>query len=295
MKKMKKYCKVISITLCMIVLSMSCFTVNAVSNTDSWVNHAANSFAYGTGSEDNPYVISSATELALLAKLVNDGNEKYSHAQYIQTKDIDLIGYEWIPIGTYEDDEYEKQFFGTYNGNGYEIKNMSITQDDAPYYYFGLFGSCREAKIENVTLNSVKIQFKHIDSGWQLSNGMGSTLCVGGIVGEGTGHSKISNCTVTDILINVDVAMYIGCGGLVGSINYCDVEKSKANGSVTVTASKAIWVGGFAGSVSNETNISQCCFKGSVSSCFNGIVTDDMEEQNNTYMHCTGGFCGDAG
>lgn len=172
---------------------------------------------------------------------------------------------------------------------------MSITQDDAPYYYFGLFGSCREAKIENVTLNNAKIQFKHTDSGWQSSNGMGSSLTVGGIVAEGTGHSKISNCTVNNVLINADTSMSIICGGLAGSTNYCNVEKSKANGSVTVTASRAIWTGGFVGSISNETNISQCRFTGSVSSYFNGIVTEDMVEQNNTYMHCTGGFCGDAG
>ena len=295
MKRIKKYCKVISIMLCIVLLNTSCFTVNAVNNTDSWENHAAKSFADGTGSEDDPYVISSATELALLAKLVNEGNKKYSYAHYIQTKDIDLFGYEWIPIGTYEDDKYEKQFSGTYNGNGYEINNMSITQDDASYCYFGLFGSCMEAKIENVTLNNAKIQFKHTDSGWQSSNGMGSSLTVGGIVADAWRHSTISSCTVNDILINIDTSMSITCGGLAGSINYCDVEKSKASGNITVTASRAIWTGGFAGDISNEVTISQCRFKGSVSSYFDGTKEEYMEEQGYTYIHFTGGFCGDAG
>lgn len=111
MKRMKKYCKIILIMLCIMIMSMGCFTVNAVNNTDSWDNHTAKTFTDGIGNEDDPYVISSAAELALLAKLVNEEHENYSHAYYIQTRDIDLVGYEWIPIGTYEDDEYEKQFF----------------------------------------------------------------------------------------------------------------------------------------------------------------------------------------
>ena len=49
---------------------------------------AAEAFDGGSGTEEDPYQIATAEQLALLAKYVNEGNEDYSKACYIQTADI---------------------------------------------------------------------------------------------------------------------------------------------------------------------------------------------------------------
>ena len=50
---------------------------------------------------------------------------------YYLTADIDLSGWDWTPIGT------SLPFTGTFDGQGYVIKNLKITMS---YQYVGLFG-----------------------------------------------------------------------------------------------------------------------------------------------------------
>jgi uncharacterized repeat protein (TIGR02543 family) len=74
----------------------------------------------GSGTEANPYRVTSAGDLAQLAALVNAGNALYNDKYYIQTKDIDLSAYEnWTPIGI-----YIKPFLGVYDGNKKIIENL---------------------------------------------------------------------------------------------------------------------------------------------------------------------------
>lgn len=74
-------------------------------------------FDSGNGSKENPYVIKTASELALLAKNVNKG-ESYKDAYFKLNNNIDLTEKYWISIGNAED----KAFSGHFNGNGYEVK-----------------------------------------------------------------------------------------------------------------------------------------------------------------------------
>lgn len=70
---------------------------------------------------------------------------------YMQQADIQLSAEEWIPIGT-----WEHPFIGTFNGNGYEIKGLTMTDSDAEIV--GLFGVARDnAQIYNVTLRDFDI------------------------------------------------------------------------------------------------------------------------------------------
>ncbi|MDR2889717.1 MAG: hypothetical protein LBV33_07760, partial [Lachnospiraceae bacterium] len=63
-------------------------------------------FESGSGTEADPYVIVSASQLAYLAEVVNAGDENYFDKHYILGADIDLSDYGrdwndgkgWIPI-----------------------------------------------------------------------------------------------------------------------------------------------------------------------------------------------------
>lgn len=70
---------------------------------------------------------------------------------YMQQADIQLSADEWTPIGT-----WDNPFTGTFNGNGFEIKGLTMTDPDAKLV--GLFGVARDnAQIFNVTLRDCDI------------------------------------------------------------------------------------------------------------------------------------------
>ena len=78
--------------------------------------------------EDGKYQIDSKADLEWLAEQVNNGTS-FSGQQFEQIADIDLggvqdengvwSGTQWTPIGN-----KSKTFSGTYDGNGYVIKNL---------------------------------------------------------------------------------------------------------------------------------------------------------------------------
>ena len=51
---------------------------------------------------------------------------------YILMQNLDLTDIEWTPIGS-----IEEPYLGNFDGNGYEIANLTITKDNL---YNGLFG-----------------------------------------------------------------------------------------------------------------------------------------------------------
>lgn len=79
------------------------------------------------------------------------GTGKYGMEQnYMQQADIQLSSDEWTPIGT-----WENPFTGTFTGNGFEIKGLTMTDPNA--MIIGLFGVAKNAHIYNVTLRDYDI------------------------------------------------------------------------------------------------------------------------------------------
>jgi len=69
---------------------------------------------------------------------------------YMLNRDISLTG-EWVSIG-----DSGNPFTGTFNGNGFEIKGLKMT--DPAAQFIGLFGYAKGATIYNVTLRDVDIE-----------------------------------------------------------------------------------------------------------------------------------------
>ena len=198
----------------------------------------------GTGnSAANPYVITSAAELALLAQLVNAGNATYNAAAkfYKQTANLALgvapytNGNGWTPIGS-----KTQPFLGAYDGDGKEISGLKITGSAD---FRGLFGRINGGKVWNVRLTGVSIS--------------GGSQNVGGVAGDiyGTG-ATIDHCSVTVTAItstNRYIGGVAGCVRESASVTNCMVT----GGTVSSTDS---YVGGIAGIVSNSSSVMANCY-----------------------------------
>lgn len=255
MRGMKKSTKAWSMKMRLALLALAALAwiavpVSARAEGDSWVECAATSFAGGTGEENDPYQISTAAQLAYLAKQVNEGTD-YQRVHFRLVSDLDLGGKEWTPIGT-----DGKIFWGGFDGGGHTITGMTITGDRD---YVGLFGECRNFTADSSYIKSVTVKGANI-SGHSH---------VGAIAGEG---ANISDCY--SIENTICAAWCVGgiCGSLTGNISGC-YNSSSVSGNSTA--------GGIMGSASSERTV------GVVEYCYNiGAVT--VRQQDSSVGGITG-------
>lgn len=104
------------------------------------------------------------------AQLRAIGTGKYGmNLNYMQQADISLSAGDWVPIGT-----WDAPFTGTYNGNGFEITGLTMTDPDAEI--IGLFGVAKNAHIYNITLRDYDI----MSAGKNAANkSVGAVLAIG--------------------------------------------------------------------------------------------------------------------
>jgi len=184
----------------------------------------ASGFAAGSGTEVDPYQVSSAEEL----NKVRNHLDKH----FKQTENIDLSTYNtdggWQPIG-----DSSTPFNGTYDGNSMTITGLVI--DRAGSDYQGLFGKIsKDATIKNCS----------------VSGSVTGKDNVGGLVGSNDGGT-ISSCDAPSV--SITGKDYVG--GLVGFVRsssgaLATIEKSYASGSVK----GVINVGGLVGLHSMQGN-----------------------------------------
>lgn len=238
--------------------------VSARAEGDSWVECAATSFAGGTGEENDPYQISTAAQLAYLAKQVNEGTD-YQRVHFRLVSDLDLSGKEWTPIGT-----DGKIFWGGFDGGGRTITGMTITGKENKYV--GLFGACYNftapsSYIKSVTVKRANISGHsfvgaiagagaNISDCYSIENTIYASRCVGGVCGSLIGN--ISGCYNSSSVKGNSTA-----GGIMGSASYEGrdgngvVQYCYNIGAVTVSQQDSS-VGGITGASANRYNISNC-------------------------------------
>ncbi|MDH6306366.1 hypothetical protein M2459_000353 [Parabacteroides sp. PF5-5] len=169
----------------------------------------------GTGTKDDPYIISSDDHLYRLQKLVNDldGNRDQLSptAYYQQVADINLyfVSFKgdnangWIPIGH----EPGLPFQGYYDGGGYKIEDLWSHRGST--FGVGLFGYVNNAVISNV----------HIDRAEVLGLFATSAL-VGAAVTAGNSRDAtiIRKCQVTGSTIDGEEGGF-GTAGIIGAVD----------------------------------------------------------------------------
>ena len=253
---------------------------NAPTNDGYWTDagNYATSFAGGSGTESDPYLISTPQQLARLAYLINgSSSSSYRSLYYEQTADLDMSAYWWDAIG-YSISYY---FSGKYNGGGFTIAGLyTEAGTTSSYSYQGLFGyiegtTSNFAEIHDVGIIDSNIQgYRYIGgiAGYAASSltitncyntgsVTGSSDYVGGIAGDASYFSTIRNCYNTG-----SVSGNNQVGGIAGSAYFSTSIKNCYNtGSVIGSAGSASRVGGIAGRASERATITNCYNTGSVS------------------------------
>ena len=120
---------------------------------DTWANHASSSLKTTEINGVTYNVIASAEDLAYLSK---QSISSTLLGKYIQTADIDLSDYTWLPIGS------ENAFCGEYLGQGYKITGLHTSNavDAKGVYlqtYGGLFGKLGENSTTDASANIVGV------------------------------------------------------------------------------------------------------------------------------------------
>ena len=134
-------------------------------------------FSGGDGSEDNPYLISSADDFMAIATLANaaaeaGGNGYNADAKrtffgsagvhYKQTGDIDFENATLTPIGNVSSagnannasSPTGNAFSGTFDGGNHTVKNFSANVTVADNGVYGLFGYVQNATIKNLSVEA---------------------------------------------------------------------------------------------------------------------------------------------
>ena len=120
----------------------------------------------GSGTETDPYIIYTVEDLIFFRDSVNAGETKYnaSGVYVVLGADIDLAAENWVAIGSAYADH---GFMGNFDGNGFKIKNLTITNpalDSDGYAYAGFFGVTEgidkdnQNFIKNLVIENVTIE-----------------------------------------------------------------------------------------------------------------------------------------
>ena len=245
------------------------------------------SFGGGTGTQEDPWLITSQEDLIALAEFLNSGNAEQFDAEaagignchgyyFKQTADIDLTGVTWEPIG-YSGNYY---FAGNYNGGGHSITNAVSTGKVDPdgFATAGIFGWVAFGSVENL----------HVKNANFVATGQNNYSYVGGIAGVCYG-SSIKNCSVVNSSLESKRNNNNNCAGsIVGYSTGGTFEKCAAENNQVKTMA---YGGGFVGEVDDDpsygagTSTFTNCY---TANCSVSSKTDDVQG-----VSLVGGFVGE--
>ncbi len=232
--------------------------------SDVWDGSVSTSFASGSGTEADPYIIATGGQLAYMRQLVNTGAQVIG-AYYKMSANIDLNHIKWEPIGN-----FENLFVGCFDGDGHCVKNLNMAYKTSDSYFSEFISAQNFLALGFFLGTGVTQQFTPAFKNFGIEKGIVSLdfdingidiafISVGGLIGiyqgEFTSNNilKISNCYVNlDITVTWTneselMGYYTIAGGIVGFDP--DLSNSVKNGILLAENSY------FKGSV----NVTSCC------------------------------------
>ena len=314
---MKTQNRVISLLLAACMMLSLCaalpFVASAeVVSTSGWDGKTATQ-PEGSGTKEDPYLIADAANLLWLQRQIPRGDTvndqhadvvagkytaKFAGMYFLQTQDIDLNGKNFASIGYYfANAKRMGAFGGTYDGQGFAIRNGKITSQNTGHglnvnWGHGLFGMIHGATIKNIVLDNVQVE------------GHGVT---GAIVGRAaaTADDKEkgetlnviencvvnANCTVTakyptsvdTAKLSADYDQASRAGGIAGMAYGTTVRYCVNHAAINVPGN---WVmtGGVVGSAGYNTTVEYCVNTGK--------ITYDLATYQNKAECAVGGIVG---
>ena len=220
----------------------------------------------GTGTEADPYQITTVKELKWFANYVNAGNTA-AYAKLMN--DIDLKSENWY-------DYRIEDFAGTFDGNGKTIKNFYVA-DSGSADQGGLFKSINggilknlvfeNAKaVSNYTTNAKSATYTSIVCGSMTGGTIQNVKVSGSITVGGTG--KYANTVGS-------VVAYMKKGTVKNCISDVTIDLSLSSGANNITNNTVYYgVGGIVGLLDGTTamTISECGFEGTINAPYNSRV-----------------------
>ncbi len=274
---MKKKVLSLLLTLCLVMtfLPMAAFAAEAPS------------FSGGTGTQEDPWLITSQEDLIALAEFLNSGNAETFDTEdagigncygyyFKQTADIDLTGVSWEPIG-YSGSYY---FAGNYDGDGHSITNAVSTGKVDPdgFATAGIFGWVAFGSVENL----------HVKNANFVAIGQNNYSYVGGIAGVCYG-SSIENCSVVNSSLESKRNNNNNCAGsIVGYSTGGTFEKCAAENNQVKTMA---YGGGFVGEVDDDPAYG--AGKSTFTNCYTANCSVSSKTDDVQGVSLVGGFAGE--
>ena len=242
----------LSLSLAVTFIPIDVFAINTV---DKWDGTVDTSW-YDNHENDSEYHITTAKQLAGIAKLVNDktASKSFKGKTIYLDNDLDLAGYEWTSIGN--GSNFTRYFAGTFNGQYHIINNLShhTSENDFRNGLFGIVSS--GGIIKNLQVINADI----------VSN---DDSLIAGVLADWVNAGTVENCYTSGKIENNNGYKFLG--GLVGQCTAGTQIKgcaSDTNVVSTFSGDDCDTVGGLIGQWENSTAdslITDCWFGGSVS------------------------------
>ena len=193
----------------------------------------------GSGTEANPYVI---TTEAGLNKLATDVNSGTVHSGDYFKLGASITVTSWTPIG--QKGSENNKFAGTFDGNGHTVTVNGINSNLAPEFggYAGFFGATNGATIKNLTVDGT-ITGKNVAGILARMDGGTVENCVN--KATVTGSEKAAGIAV---ITRSDNAVITGCTN---------------NGAINSTGNRAA---GIVNIIETDTSVLKCTNSGTVTS-----------------------------
>ena len=244
-------------------------------------------FSGGTGTPSDPYQISTAQDLFALAEAVNSGTSSYQDQYFRLTKDIDLEGKAWAPIGDRLDQD-GRQFLGSFDGGGNTVSGLYVEKAYASVGLFGFVGMMsRNTRAEVKNLNVVgSVSVARTPANFYVAG-------IAGFVGQG---AEITNCsfegTITATIKSGQsgqgTSKTVLIGGIAGynfygTISNCTVSNSAVSGTnESAEADNDVYVAGIAANNTGGT-IEKCTVESST-------ITGTNNSDNQASQSLAGGI-----
>ena len=205
-----KFRKICLVLLLLVTAALCGFAPQAYAA--NWIDYADtgwyDSADEGDGVGPRTYEISTAAELAGLAKLVNDGTENFESQIIRLTADIDLAGKDWTPIG--KADTSSAVVPWRQDGTG-----ISGSNNKGNYFNGMFFGDGHKITGLKIDLNESRV-------------GLFSVLGVGG---DGIGNAIVA---VSDLTVEGEVAGASYCGLIAGDGGGATIANCKVKGATVI-------------------------------------------------------------
>ena len=272
------------------------FLASNMMATNVW-DGSAEPWTNGDGTVGNPFLIETASNLAYLAQMVNEGYqaqgmEVFSGTYFLLIDDLDLNNINWTPIGnvSYVNSNLSGYCFaGIFDGWYHTISNLRIqTSESLSGLFAGLYGT------QGPPPSDLTGQIRHLSvvNGNITSTGFGA----GGIVGAIAGDALVFQCSYSGTISISNGDTFCGAGGIAAAAaQNSSVTQCSFAGSISATNSAftgAVGAGGIVGIAMDNSSINSCYNKGTVTgsamllSVAAGIVGATLQENNVMVYSC---------